>query len=89
MDRIWDLMISVPDHCLSFYFSIVRMLNLDWCLMTVALCTCTPHHYAYFTQFDRLEEKFYTSINSMRRNLETIFLHPALNCAIVSTKIRF
>ena len=20
-DRIWDLIVSVPDHCLSFYFS--------------------------------------------------------------------
>ena len=22
--RIWDLIVSVPDHCLSFYFSCVR-----------------------------------------------------------------
>ena len=22
-DRIWDLIVSVPDHCLSFYLSIV------------------------------------------------------------------
>ena len=34
----------------------------------------TPHHYAYFMQFDLLEKKFYTSINSMSRNLGTIFL---------------
>ena len=35
----------------------------------------TPHHYAYFAQFDWLEKKFYTSINSMSKNLGTIF-HP-------------
>ena len=34
----------------------------------------TPHDYAYFKQFDWLEKKFYTSINSMSRNLGTIFL---------------
>ena len=33
-----------------------------------------PTHYAYFAQFDWLEKKFNTSINSMSRNLETIFL---------------
>ena len=21
---MWDLIVSVPDHCLSFYFSVVR-----------------------------------------------------------------
>ena len=28
--RIWDLIVSVPDHCLSFYFanSSVRVVNL-------------------------------------------------------------
>ena len=35
-----------------------------------------PHHYAYFVQFDLLEKKFYTSINSMSRNLGTIFFPP-------------
>ena len=34
----------------------------------------TPHHSVYFEQFDWLEKKFYTSINSMSRNLGTIFL---------------
>ena len=34
------------------------------------------HHYAYFAQFDRLEKKFYTLINSMSMNLGTIFLPP-------------
>ena len=37
----------------------------------------TPQHYAYFEQFDWLEKKFYTSINSISRNLGTIFLQPA------------
>ena len=37
----------------------------------------TPHHYAYFVQFDWLETKFYTSIKSMSINLKTIFLPPA------------
>ena len=37
----------------------------------------TPHRYAYFEQLDWLEKKFYTSINSMSRNLGTIFLVPA------------
>ena len=37
----------------------------------------TSHHYAYFAQFDWLEKKFYTLINSMSRNLGSIFLPPA------------
>ena len=37
----------------------------------------TPHDYAYFEQNDWLEKKFYTSINSMSRNLGTIFLPQA------------
>ena len=36
----------------------------------------TPHHYAYFAQFDWLDKKFYNLINSMSRNLGTIFLPP-------------
>ena len=31
----------------------------------------------YFAQFDWLDKKFYTSINSISRNLGTIFLLPA------------
>ena len=37
----------------------------------------TPHHYAYFAQFNCL--KFYTSINSMSMNLGIIFLPLAPN----------
>ena len=36
----------------------------------------TPHHHAYFAQFDWMEKKFYTLINSMGRNIGTIFLLP-------------
>ena len=25
--RMWDLIVSVPDHCLSFYFRIIRFRN--------------------------------------------------------------
>ena len=41
----------------------------------------TPHDYAYFAQSDWMEKNFYTctSINSMSRNLGTIFLPPASN----------
>ena len=35
----------------------------------------TPHHFAYFKHFE--EKKFYISINSICRNLGTIFLPPA------------
>ena len=26
---MWDLIVSVPDHCLSFYFSIYKAKSLD------------------------------------------------------------
>ena len=31
--RIWDLIVSVPDHCLSFYFDE----NMNTMIMTLAL----------------------------------------------------
>ena len=34
--------------------------------------------YICFEQFDWLKEKFYTSINSVSKNLGTIFIPPAL-----------
>ena len=37
-------------------------------------CSDSPHHYAYFVQFDWLEKKFYSSINSVSTNQGTIFL---------------
>ena len=27
--RMWDLIVSVPDHCLSFYFIFVEVYNLS------------------------------------------------------------
>ena len=30
--RIWDLIVSVPDHCLSFYFKL-----LDFCCTSVSI----------------------------------------------------
>ena len=27
--RMWDLIVSVPDHCLSFYFVIISLLKID------------------------------------------------------------
>ena len=33
--RIWDLIVSVPDHCLSFYFVLTSM--------PVTLCTILEH----------------------------------------------
>ena len=48
----------------------------------------TPQHYTYFAQFDWLEKKFYTSINSMSINLGTIFHHYAIMLAkIFMTKL--
>ena len=38
----------------------------------------TSHDYTRFEQFDCLKEKFYTSINSVSKNLGTIFILPAL-----------
>ena len=32
--RIWDLIVSVPDHCLSFYFLWAPNLALSFCYMT-------------------------------------------------------
>ena len=28
--RIWDLIVSVPDHCLSFYFPLVTNISGNW-----------------------------------------------------------
>ena len=28
--RMWDLIVSVPDHCLSFYFAISTISKLLW-----------------------------------------------------------
>ena len=50
--RIWDLIVSVPDHCLSFYFtsgmfpdsmSVVLLTVLNW--LSVFLLALNPHVY--------------------------------------------
>ena len=33
--RIWDLIVSVPDHCLSFYFPLQRALRSWYVVMMV------------------------------------------------------
>ena len=49
-------------------------------LLSLVMDTCwgypwiiPTHHYAYFTQFDWLEKKFYTLINFKSRNLKSFF----------------
>ena len=47
----------------------------------------TPQHYTYFAQIDWLEKKLYTSINSISKNLGTVFLPLAAKiCHIVVDK---
>ena len=35
--RMWDLIVSVPDHCLSFYFSILQFYNFTLDLLSTVL----------------------------------------------------
>ena len=37
--KIWDLIVSVPDHCLSFYFINMRDV-LGWISLYHNLCRC-------------------------------------------------
>ena len=30
---MWDLIVSVPDHCLSFYFALLLILGQDFVLL--------------------------------------------------------
>ena len=39
--RIWDLIVSVPDHCLSFYFS-KSIPNVSYSLINTWLFSLTP-----------------------------------------------
>ena len=36
--RMWDLIVSVPDHCLSFYFENTLLLNACLATLTIWLC---------------------------------------------------
>ena len=42
---MWDLIVSVPDHCLSFYFIIIYSKTLKdtiFCSITKGLFHCRP-----------------------------------------------
>ena len=57
--RMWDLIVSVPGHCLSFYFSLFdprsrQWLSLDYDVFTehsIASHFQTTIHFIYFTDF--------------------------------------
>ena len=36
--RIWDLIISVPDHCLSFYFTYHYVVDFSFRYVSLSLC---------------------------------------------------
>ena len=38
--RMWDLIVSVPDHCLSFYFSLIAIVDVR--LYTVMMFIARP-----------------------------------------------
>ena len=59
------------------FFSASRCTNP--CISINAIIIPTPNNYAYFKQFDWLEKMFYILINSLSRNLGTIFLPPTPN----------
>ena len=40
---MWDLIVSVPDHCLSFYFSFMICLNMSRCMSKSTSDMCTQH----------------------------------------------
>ena len=45
--RIWDLIVSVPDHCLSFYFTGTCLVRVR-CFLIVS--SIAPAKIAYFTE---------------------------------------
>ena len=49
--RMWDLIVSVLDHCLSFYFASVTSKITDYLLFTV---DCRQHIYRIFVIYSRL-----------------------------------
>ena len=51
--RIWDLIVSVPDHCLSFYFSDNRAKKTCMCILTL------------YTSLKLVKECFYLKITVM------------------------
>ena len=55
--RMWDLIVSVPDHCLSFYFAFYETLGLPstnfrssiWCALCM-ICRKLVHIHIVFTR---------------------------------------
>ena len=44
---MWDLIVSVPDHCLSFYFSVKSLQRLHaviWCICRVPVTLETDRY---------------------------------------------
>ena len=45
---MWDLIVLVPDHCLSFYFTIGRLKICIYCYVTAEILT--KHVYEMFIE---------------------------------------
>ena len=48
--RMWDLIVSVPDHCLSFYFSVTNSLVSDFTL-TLEKCRLVGEVFLFTSLF--------------------------------------
>ena len=60
--RIWDLIVSVPDHCLSFYFPATSILNCGSLIITNYLITiliCKPFQKFYFKLSLNASQNYY------------------------------
>ena len=44
---MWDLIVSVPDHCLSFYFTKTRFISSTFRLLCIALWHYVHEHIIY------------------------------------------
>ena len=50
--RMWDLIVSVPDHCLSFYFTKTRFISSIFRLSCISLWYCVREHIIYTVYSD-------------------------------------
>ena len=73
---MWDLIVSVPDHCLSFYFS--RFLLYVWCFV----CICTIVTFCSNT----LPLELVVLIVGFLEFMLTFILQPARTQAVLSIK---
>ena len=69
-DRTWDLLVSVPDHCLSFYFIHLSFLNFSRFLYGLKLCMWFGYNpcinVCYFFHFVNFSDlKFYESVSKV------------------------